>query len=73
MKNRTSAFVSVVLLIVYGTLTFVAVPLHFHEDALFTTGSGTQTLVQHHDALHCRHHVIESHDNCTLCTFSTQT
>jgi hypothetical protein len=73
MKNRTKAFVSVILLIVYGTLTFVAVPLHYHQDPLFVTGSGAQAFVQHDDVLHCRHHVIESHDNCTLCTFTTQT
>ena len=73
MKNRTHSFVSFVVLVVYGTLTFVAVPLHFHEDSLLTTGRGVHALVQHDDALHCHHRVIESHDDCTICTFVLQT
>ncbi len=69
MKRRTNTFVSVILLIVYGTLTFVTVPLHFHGDPLFTSGRGGQTIVQHEDALHCKHRVIEIHDDCTICSF----
>jgi len=69
MKNRANIFVSVVLLIVYGTLTFVAVPLHFHEDSLFVSGNGDQRIVQHDDALHCQHHAVEIHADCTLCSF----
>ena len=68
MKNRTNIFVSVVVLIVYGTLTLVAVPLHHHDDPLYATGSGTHSIVSHDDALHCRHHVIESYDECTICS-----
>jgi hypothetical protein len=73
MKNRTNTFVTVVLLIVYGTLTFVAVPFHHHEDSLFISGRGDQTIAQHDDALHCRHHVIEVHGDCTICSFLSQT
>jgi hypothetical protein len=68
MKNKTISFVSTVLLIVYGTITFVAVPFHHHDDSLFATGSGHQTVAHHDDALHCRHHVIESCDDCTICS-----
>ncbi len=69
MKNRTNTFVSVVLLIVYGTLTFVTVPLHHHEDPLFISGRGEQKIVQHDDALHCKHHSIDVHVDCTICSF----
>lgn len=69
MKNRTNTFVSVVLLIVYGTLTFATVPLHYHVDTLFTSGRGEQTIVQHDDALHCKHRVSEVHVDCTICSF----
>lgn len=69
MKSRTNTFVSVILLIVYGTLTFVIVPLHFHEDPLFTGGRGGQTIVQHDDALHCKHRIIDVHVDCTICSF----
>jgi hypothetical protein len=69
MKRRTNTFVSVILLIVYGTLTFVTVPLHFHEDPLFANGRGGQTIGQHDDALHCKHRIIEVHVDCTICTF----
>jgi len=73
MKNRTNIFVSVILLIVYGTLTFVGVPLHFHEDPLFVSGNGEQSIVQHDDALHCHHHAVEIHTDCTLCSFISHT
>ncbi|MFA5834723.1 MAG: DUF2946 family protein [Bacteroidota bacterium] len=69
MKNRTNNFVSVIVLILYGTLTSVTVPFHFHEDSPFATGSGVHTIVQHDDASHCHHHSIDSHDDCTLCSF----
>ncbi|MDP1677616.1 MAG: hypothetical protein Q8L88_12225 [Bacteroidota bacterium] len=69
MKNRTNIFVSVVLLIVYGTLTLVTVPLHFHEDPLFVSGNGEHRVVQHDDAFHCHHHVVEIHTDCTICSF----
>ena len=68
MKNKTISFVSTLLLIVYGTLTFVAVPFHHHDNPLDATGSGSQTITQHDDALHCRHHGIESYDDCTICS-----
>lgn len=69
MKNRTNIFVSVVLLIVYGTVIFVAVPLHFHEDPLSIGGNGKQTIAQHDDAAHCHHRPADVHLDCTICSF----
>lgn len=72
MKSRTNTVVSVIVLLVYGTLAMVSVPFHFHDDALLTTGSGVHELTQHHDATDCHHHVIGSHDDCTICSVVSQ-
>ncbi|MFA6456946.1 MAG: hypothetical protein WCW40_09005 [Bacteroidota bacterium] len=72
MYSRTNTFVSVLLLIIYGTLTFVSVPYHFHDDTLFATGSGLHTFAQHDDAHHCHHHSIEVHDDCIICSAASQ-
>lgn len=61
-------FVSVAMLIVYGTLAMVSVPFHFHEDSIFATGSGEHAFVQHEDAEDCHHRIIESHGDCTVCS-----
>ncbi|MCK9410536.1 MAG: hypothetical protein WCX28_06060 [Bacteriovoracaceae bacterium] len=71
MKDRTKTFVSVALLIIYGTLALVSVPLHFHQDVMLSSGTGSHTFAQHEDALHCEHHAIESHTDCTLCSTAT--
>ncbi|MFA6468551.1 MAG: DUF2946 family protein [Bacteroidota bacterium] len=67
MSNRTKTFVSVLLLIVYGTLTFVSVPYHVHDDSSLATGSGQHEFAQHDDAHQCKHHSIELHDDCVIC------
>jgi hypothetical protein len=71
MKSRTNTFVSVLVLMVYGTLAMVSVPFHFHEDSIFATGSGLHEIVQHHDATDCHHHDVGSHDDCTVCSIAS--
>lgn len=71
MINRTKSFVSVLTLIIYGTLAFVSVPLHFHQDVLLSSGTGMHAFAQHADALHCQHQSIESHSDCTLCSITS--
>jgi hypothetical protein len=73
MTNRTTSFVSVVTLIIYGTLALVSVPLHFHQDVPLNSGSGQHAITQHDDALHCTHRAIEGHNDCTLCSIGSYT
>ncbi len=71
MTSRINRFVSVLILMVYGTLALVSVPFHFHDADLLATGSGVHAFAQHHDAADCHHHVIGSHDDCTVCSVVT--
>ncbi|GEM_PF-3928680 len=61
------------MLVVYGTLALVAVPFHHHDDEMFASGRGEQTIAQHADALHCKHRAIETHSDCTICSFASHT
>ncbi len=72
MNQRTNILVSVLVLLIYGTLTFVAVPFHHHDHPLFMTGSGIHSLTQHEDALNCHHHIADIHDDCTVCSISSR-
>jgi hypothetical protein len=71
VNSRTRTFVSVLTLIIYGTLALVSVPLHFHQDVPLG-GGGAQAFAQHADAQHCGHRAVESHFDCTLCSVVTQ-
>ncbi len=71
MKNRIHKFVSVILLIVYGALTLVIAPAHHHE--IVSGSASEQTILQHDDAQNCKHRAIESHFDCTICSFISHT
>ena len=72
MKNRIQNFVSVLLLIVYGTLTFVTVPLHQHSTEVTGCAHGEQTVSTHADADNCKHRSIEIHSDCGICSYASQ-